>query len=143
MLAVAAPLRLAAVERLAAPDRDERVLQHPAPAQVDVHVVRRRDGYLEPAGELAQVAQARPVAARERPHQLDVEAPGEGLCERASAPLRACAVAGRERRREGAVAQAAAQAVEALGVREQRRERRGGRERRAVRGRGGCRRAPR
>ncbi len=81
VLAVAAALRLAGVERGVHADRDQRVLQRPAAPAVDVHVVGRHDRQPEPPGERAPGAHARLVAALELALQLDPEPSVEGLGE--------------------------------------------------------------
>ncbi len=73
-LVVAAPLRLAAVERGAAADRDERVLERGAARVVRMDVAGRDGRDAEVAGELAQPREAARVAALVRPLELDVEA---------------------------------------------------------------------
>ncbi len=72
-LVVAAPLALAAVERRAVPDRDERVLQPRAARVVRVHVAGRDGRHAERRGELRQPRVAADVATFVRTLQLDVE----------------------------------------------------------------------
>ena len=67
VLAVAAPRRLARVEGGVGADGDEGVLQRPAPARVDVDVVRGHERQPAPPGELDQRPHPRPVAALEGP----------------------------------------------------------------------------
>ena len=71
---VAAPLPLAALERGAAADGDEHVLERGAAAVVRVDVARRDRPDAERGGEVAQVRVAARVAALVRALQLDVEA---------------------------------------------------------------------
>ena len=79
---VAAPLPLAAVERGAAADGDEHVLERGSATVVRVDVARRDGADAERGGEVAQVRVAACVAALVRPLQLDVEAvPAEGARE--------------------------------------------------------------
>ena len=105
-LVVAAPLLLAALERGAAADGDEDVLQRSAPAVVRVDVSRRDRRDADRVGELAQARVAARVAALVRPLQLDVEAVA---AEGAREPHRRVRVAHRE-----AVARAAGEADEPL-----------------------------
>ena len=70
---VAAALALAAVERGAAADRDEHVLQRSAARVVRVHVSRGDGAYAERLGEIAQRCVAARVSALVRPLELDVE----------------------------------------------------------------------
>ena len=79
MLAVAAPLGLAGVERGVDADRHQRVLQRAAAAAVHVHVVRRHHRQPEPARERPPGLHADAVAALERPLQLDPQPPLERL----------------------------------------------------------------
>ncbi len=71
---VAPPLPLAALERGAAADGDEHVLEGGAATVVRVHVPRRDRPDAERGGKVAQVRVAPRVAALVRPLQLDVEA---------------------------------------------------------------------
>ena len=71
---VAAPLPLAALERGAAADGDEHVLERGAATVVRVDVSRRDRLDAERGGELAQLRVAARVAALVRALQLDVEA---------------------------------------------------------------------
>ena len=81
-LVVAAPLALAAVERRAVADRDERVLQADARARVRVRVAGDDGLDAERLGEVAQRSVAAHVAALVGPLQLDEEAvAAEGLRE--------------------------------------------------------------
>ena len=73
-LAVPAPLGLAALERRAAADRDEDVLQERAPRVVRVDVAGRDRLDAEVLGEVAQEPEAPRVSPLERPLELDVEA---------------------------------------------------------------------
>ena len=73
-LVVAAPLALAAVERRAVADRDERVLQADARARVRVRVAGDDGLDAERLREVAQRSVAAHVAALVRPLQLDEEA---------------------------------------------------------------------
>ena len=73
-LAVAAPLLLAAVERGAAADRDERVLEQRAPWRVGVDVAGGDGGDPEVLGEVAESRVAADVAALVGTLQLDEEA---------------------------------------------------------------------
>ena len=73
-LAVAAPLGLAAVERGAAADRDEHVLQHCAAPVVRVDVSGRDGLHAEVLGEVEERGVAARVAALEGALQLDEEA---------------------------------------------------------------------
>ena len=103
---VAAPLLLAALERGAAADGDEDVLQRGAAAVVGVDVSRRDGLDAERLRELAQARVAPRVAALVRPLQLDVEAVA---AEGAREPHRGVRVAHRE-----AVARAAGETDEAV-----------------------------
>ena len=94
-------------------DGDERVLQRPAPARVDVDVVGGHEGQLAPPGELDQRPHPRPVAAQEGPRQLDPEPLPERLAQARRAVLGEAAIAAHERRRQHAVRRAAAEADEA------------------------------
>ena len=81
---VAAPLALAALERGAAADGDEDVLERGAATVVRVDVSRRDRPDAERLGELAQLRVAARVAALVRALQLDVEAvAAEGTRKRA------------------------------------------------------------
>ena len=73
-LAVAAPLLLAAVERGAAADRDERVLEQRAPRRMGMDVAGGDGVDAEVCGEILEGGVAPHVAALERPLQLDEEA---------------------------------------------------------------------
>ena len=73
-LAVPAPLGLAALERGAAADRDEHVLQQRAPRMVRVDVSGRDRLDAEVLGEVAQEAEPARVPALERALELDEEA---------------------------------------------------------------------
>ena len=73
-LAVPAPLGLAALERRAAADRDEDVLQERAAGMVRVDVPGRDRLDAEVLGEVAQEAEPPRVASLERPLELDEEA---------------------------------------------------------------------
>ena len=73
-LVVAAPFPLAALERGAAADGDEHVLERSAAAVVCVDVTGRDRADAERGGEVAQVRVAAFVAALVRALQLDVEA---------------------------------------------------------------------
>ena len=70
---VAATLALAAVERGAAPHRDEHVLQRGAALHVRVHVAGRDRVHLQRLGEVAELRIPSYVAALVRPLQLDEE----------------------------------------------------------------------
>src|SRR5437773_2448388 len=70
----AAPLALAAVERGAMPDRDERVLQLGPPRVVRVDVAGGDGRDAERGREVAQMRVPAGIAALERSLQLDVEA---------------------------------------------------------------------
>src|SRR5581483_2934705 len=70
---VAPPLRLAAVERGAAADRDERILQGGAALVVGVHVAGGDRGGAEVAGELAERGVAAGIAPLVRALELDEE----------------------------------------------------------------------
>ena len=121
VLAVAAPLGLAGLEREMRADGDERVLQRAAPPVVHVHVVAGADAQPEGARALDQPAVAGAVAAPQGPLQLDAQtAPAERLGERAPACERHALVGVHER----AVARAAREADEALGARAECGERR-------------------
>ena len=74
---IAAALALAAVERGAVLDRDERVLQLGATLVVRVHVAGRDGRHAERLGELVQRVVAPRVAALVRTLQLDVERAGK------------------------------------------------------------------
>ena len=76
-LVVAAPLALAAVERGAVADRDERVLEPRAARVVRVHVAGRDGRDAERGGELRERGVPARVAALERALELDVERAGE------------------------------------------------------------------
>ena len=103
---VAAPLLLAALERGAAADGDEHVLEHGSPPVVGVDVARRDRPDAERGGEVAQERVPARVPAFVRALQLDVEAvAAEGACE----PGGRVRVADRE-----AVASAAREADEPL-----------------------------
>ena len=79
-LVVAAPLALAAVERRAVADRDERVLQADARARVRMRVAGDDGLDAQRLREVAQRSVPAHVAALVRPLQLDVEAvAAEGL----------------------------------------------------------------
>ena len=81
-LAVPSPLGLAALERGAAADRDEDVLQERAPRVVRVDVAGRDRLDAEVLGEVAQETEPPRVSPLERPLQLDVEAlAAEGACQ--------------------------------------------------------------
>ena len=114
-LVVAAPLLLAAVERGAAADRDERVLECATPLVVGVDVAGGDGGDAEVAGELSQGGDAAGVAALVRALELDVEAVPPERRRDARGSVRIL--------RPQAVPCAARQADEAVGVREQRLER--------------------
>ena len=73
---VPAPLGLAAVERGAAADRDERVLERGAPLVVRVDVAGRDRRHAEVAGELLEPGEPAGVAALVRPLELDEEPVG-------------------------------------------------------------------
>ncbi len=73
-LTVPAPLRLAALERRAAADRDEDVLEQRAPRVVRVDVAGRDGLDAEVLGEVAQETEPTSISALVRPLQLDVEA---------------------------------------------------------------------
>ena len=73
-LAVPAPLRLAALERGAAADRDEDVLQERAARMVRVDVAGRDRLDAEVLGEVAQETEPPRVPALERALELDEEA---------------------------------------------------------------------
>ena len=75
-LAVAASLRLAALERRAAADRDEHVLQQRPPRMVRMDVSGRDCLHAEVLGEVAEKRQAARVPALERALKLDVEPVG-------------------------------------------------------------------
>ena len=117
VLAVAAPLGLAGLEREVRADGDQRVLQRAPPPVVHVHVVRGDRPQPEEARALEQAPVAGAVAAPERPLQLDAQAgPAEGLVEHPAALQRDPLVGVHER----AVARAARQADEPLGALAQR-----------------------
>ena len=81
-LAVPAPLGLAALERRAAADRDEHVLQERATRMVGVDVAGRDRLDPEVLGEVAQKADSTRVSPLERALELDVEVlAAEGLRE--------------------------------------------------------------
>jgi hypothetical protein len=103
---VPAPLRLAAVERGAVADRDERVLERRPARVVRVDVAGRDRADAERLREVAERAVAARVAALVRPLELDVEALGP---ERLGELARRVRVADAE-----AVARAAGQAEEAV-----------------------------
>ena len=116
VLAVAAPLGLAGLERLVRADGDQGVLQRAPPPLVHVHVVRGDGPQPEEPGALEQAAVAGAVAPPQRPLQLDAQAgPAERLVEHPAALQRDPVVGVHER----AVARAAGQADEALGARAQ------------------------
>ena len=71
---VAAPLALAAVERGAAADRDEHVLERRAAGVVRVHVAGGDRAHAKRLGEVAERRVAARVAALVRALQLDEEA---------------------------------------------------------------------
>ena len=73
---VAAPLLLAAVERGAAADGDQRVLEGAPPLVVDMDVAGGDGGDTQIAGELAEGGIPAGVAALVRTLELDVEAVG-------------------------------------------------------------------
>ena len=73
-LTVATPLALAAVERRAAANRDQRVLQHGAAAVVRVHVTRRDRLHPQVLRQVTEEHVPSRVAPLEWPLQLDVEA---------------------------------------------------------------------
>src|SRR5207249_7757286 len=73
-LVVAPALLLAAVQRRAAANRDERVLEGAAPLVVRVDVAGRDGGDAEVAAEIAEGGVAPRVAALVRTLKLDVEA---------------------------------------------------------------------
>ena len=105
-LAVPAPLGLAALERGAAADRDEDVLQQRASRMVRVDVAGRDRLDTEVLGEIAQEAESPRVAPLERTLELDVEA---------LATECACETCGRVRVEQAeAAARAAGEADEAL-----------------------------
>ena len=106
-LVVAAALLLAAVERGAVADRDERVLEAGAARVVRVDVAGRDGGHAERGGEVLERGVAARVAALERALELDVERAGE----RAREPGGAVRV-----ERGEAVARAAGEADEPFGV---------------------------
>ena len=108
-LAVAAPLLLAAVERGAAADRDERVLEERAPRRVGVDVAGGDGGDAEVLGEVAESRVATHVAALVRTLELDEEA----LAGRRRCASRAAAFGSLHRE---AVAGAAGEADEAVRV---------------------------
>ena len=117
---VPSPLLLAAVERSAAADRDQGVLEGAALLVVRVDVAGDDGGDAEIAGELPQGGDTAGVAPLVRALELDVEAVFErgfdaGCCVRIA--------------RSQAVSCAAGQTDEAVGVGEQRLERQLGRER--------------
>ena len=95
---VAAPFPLRAVERGAAADRDERVLE-PAPASmVGVHVTGRDHRHAERGREIGKRGVPARVAALERPLELDVERtrkrlrePGRGVRVDHAEPVRGAA----------------------------------------------------
>ena len=98
-------------------DRDEDVLQGGPAAVVGVDVPGRDAGDAEPLRERNEIPVARPVPTPERPLQLDPEAvgperPGQPLADRLSS---AVLTAG-DPPRQGAVAGAAGEADEPLGV---------------------------
>ena len=68
---VAAPLRLAAVEREVAADSDEGVLQRRAACRVGVDVAACHAGNAEQPRALAQLTAQRAVMARERALKFD------------------------------------------------------------------------
>ena len=72
-LVVASPFALAALQRRAMANRDERILQLGAALMVRVHVPRRDSRHSKMLGELLQLRVTTRVAALERPLQLDVE----------------------------------------------------------------------
>ena len=84
-LVVAAPLALAAVERRAVLDRDERVLQVRTADVVCVHVTGRDRRHAERTRELVELCIAAYVAALVRALQLDVEARSNARASRAAA----------------------------------------------------------
>ena len=89
VLAVAAALPLAGLERTPDSDRHERVLQRRSAAVVRVHVVGGDGRHAELTAELAQAAQAGAVAAPERALQLDPQSVrAEGLAQQPPAPPR-------------------------------------------------------
>jgi hypothetical protein len=73
---VAAPLRLAAVERGATSDRDEDVLERGPARVVRVDVPRRDRGDAQRLGKVPQGSEPPRVAALVRPLELDEEALG-------------------------------------------------------------------
>ncbi len=104
---VAAPLGLAAVERGAVADRDERVLKAAAARMVRVDVAGRDGRDAERGGEIGERRAAASVAALERALELDVERAGKRGRE-AGGAVRV--------ERAQALARAAGEADEALGV---------------------------
>src|SRR5439155_22946959 len=118
-LMVSAALALAAVERTAMADRDERVLERRASRVVRVAIAGDDRGDAELCRELAQPGVPPRVAALERPLQLDEEA---------IAAERRRGAGGRVRIADGeAVTGAAGEANEAVVPLEQRLERKLGR----------------
>src|SRR5262249_3127838 len=110
-LVVAASLRLAAVERGAAADRDEGVLKGAPPLVVDVDVAGGGGGQAELAGKLPKGCVPARVAALVRTLELDVEAVG---------PECGCRPGGAVRvPRAEPVARAAGEADEPLGALQQ------------------------
>ena len=122
-LVVAAALRLAAVERGAVADRDERVLEAGAAEVVRVDVAGRDGGDAERCGQLFERGVAAGVAALVRALELDVERAGK----RAREPGGGVRV-----ERGEAVARAAGEADEPFGVRFEDVERRRRREQLAL-----------
>ena len=121
VLAVAAALGLAGLQREVRANGDHRILERAPPTVVHVHVVRRDRTEPEEARALEQAPVAGAVASPERSLELDAQAaPAEGLVEHPAALQRDSLVAVHER----AVARAARQADEPLGALAQRVQRR-------------------
>ena len=114
---VAAPPRLRLVERRAQANRHHRVLERHALERVHVHVAGGHARHPEPLGELAEQAVAAPVVAGEGPLELDAEAlRPEGPQQPARDRGRAGMVARLHPAGHRAVAGAAGEADEPLGV---------------------------
>ena len=115
---VAAPPRLARLQRRPQADRDEGVLEAGAAAGVRVDVAGRHAGDAEPLGEAGEPAVARAVAAPVGTLQLDPEAvAAEGVEQAAGQRRRPGRIAARPGPRHRAGAGAAGEADEPLGAR--------------------------
>ena len=114
---VAAASRLRGLQGRPQPDRDEGVLEGGAARVVGVDVAGRDAGHAEPGGELGEPAVAGAVVAPVGALQLDPEVVGaEGLQQPPAQPRRARRLAALPGARQQAVAGAAREADEPLGV---------------------------